>query len=375
MDYKDIIENLPPSIKDNPIYMVSLIAIMFLSYKISKIIEFFDSIKQRKINKLKEAETSGYLKGSSKKLVRSMLSEIYFTRATGLRLSKAYQDEFNKIYNKNGALTSLDDFKNAMDFIKMSGGVFIGVKIPLFMELPVIILSSFAIYSLYLIIKLLYIILILMSNYYYISDFADFLYLLGAITAVIVISFIIFYISIFKPWSKYKSCIRVNRQIGSNEATSWYEKSSQYCIKFSWYKAIIFLFFAIVLYGSYLFLYAGIVKYSEICVFIGFTLPLMYFGIYAKIRGLLLRRRSTRSIMLKKHRSKILGIRFVPYYIALGFAFFVTNSPTSQQNAKPTQHSKSDNISRCPLSHIFVDLKNPPPNGKPSCSPHTKQQT
>lgn len=188
--------------------------------------DFWDFVKKRKIKNLEEILKSDCLGDKSKTLLSEMLSQYYFKLGTGLYLSPKYQEQLLDIYRKNNSPVAFVHFKRAINYIQYDqNGNISHVKINFLEELLgciifvyIGIMSFFACIFLYV----QHPVIIATSP------------LINFFCTVLIFSFL-FIVGIFSTfflYIKYKSCVYVNRQIGSNSDVCIYQAS----LKLKWGK-------------------------------------------------------------------------------------------------------------------------------------------
>ena len=130
---QEIIAKIIESLENGNILLVLVFAIFALLLNGPKILEFVESRKRIRIEKLKEAISNGSVKGATKVHLENELESEYFKLATGLYLEREFRESIISLHEKAKGEIKFVHFKRALPHLKYSSEVpNLVVKITLF---------------------------------------------------------------------------------------------------------------------------------------------------------------------------------------------------------------------------------------------------
>lgn len=197
---------------------IYLIIPILLSIKPVK--NFFDDIKKSRIKTLQMVllEGENYLENNTKKFLKGNLEEEYFKLATGLYLSKGFQNAMMDLYDNDNCNVSFDHFKRASGYMKYDSlsNKIINVKIHWLETLFGLLFVFSGFLLVFMMIALAFTILLWEKSW-------SFLILL----IMMWVLFFIGLVMIGKPYSIYNSCKNVQRKIDPNQTVCFYQRVSK----------------------------------------------------------------------------------------------------------------------------------------------------
>ena len=114
----ELLDKLLKSIQEGNFVVVAIVLVFAIVFNIKRIVDFLDSRKRSRIEKLTDALNSEYLKGGTRSLLERELESEYFKLATGIYLEREFREALIKIHHKAKGELSFQSFRRALPHLK-----------------------------------------------------------------------------------------------------------------------------------------------------------------------------------------------------------------------------------------------------------------
>ena len=114
----DLLDKLLESIQGGNFALAAVVLVVAIVFNLQKIVNFLESRKRSKIEKLTDALESEHLKGGTRSLLERELESEHFKLATGIYLEREFREALIKIHQKAKGELSFRNFRRALPHLK-----------------------------------------------------------------------------------------------------------------------------------------------------------------------------------------------------------------------------------------------------------------